>query len=90
MLDSFNKLEVYSIVILNADNKVCVNSIKIGLCAQWGHVRYAEYLHTTQLHIAQHFWCANRLLFFYVANCNPDTTTYMKRPIKGKAIQLQA
>jgi hypothetical protein len=37
---------------------------------------YAEYVHKTQLHTAQHFWCANRLLFVYVANYNPDSTTY--------------
>jgi hypothetical protein len=87
-LDSFNKPEVYSIVKLNTDNKVCVNSLKIGFCAQWEHVRYAEYVHTTQLHRAQHIWCANRLLFVYVANCNPDSTTYTKGRIHIRQTQL--
>ena len=85
-LGSFNKLQVYSIVKLNTDNKVCVNSMKI--CAQWGHVRYAEYVHTTQLHTAQHFWCANRLLFVYVTNCNPDSSTYTKGRIHIRHTQL--
>ena len=88
-LDSFSKLQVYCIIKLNTDNKVCVNSIKIGLCAQWGYVRYAEYVHTTQLHTA-HFWCANRLLFVYVANRNPDSTTYTKGPTHIRQTQLHS
>ena len=58
--------------------------MQTNLCAQWGHVRYAEHVHTTQLHTAQHFWCANRLSFVYVANCNPHT----KGPTHSRQTQL--
>jgi hypothetical protein len=61
--------------------------MKIDLCAQWGH-GYVEYVQTTQLHTAQHFWCANRLLFIYVTNCNPDSTTYTKGLIHIRQTQL--
>ena len=87
-LESFNKLQVYSTVKLNTDNKACLNSMKIRFSEQWGYVRYADYVHTTQLHTAQQFRCANRCLFVYVANCNTYSTTYTKEPIHIRHTQL--